>query len=88
MSTKSDNTAESLAKKLNSALEQGEAAFMLILMEEIKSQGISSVARKAGISRYTLHRYIKEEKHPLFATVTKLTAVCGVKLSFVADKKK
>lgn len=88
MSKRSDHTHPAiLAKSLSVALERGETNFMLTLMEAIKAQGISSVARKTGISRYTLHRYTKGDDHPLFATVIKLTAACGVKVSFVADQR-
>jgi DNA-binding phage protein len=85
MSTKPARSAnpKTLAKRLNTALQLSENVFLMVLMEEIKAQGISSIARKTGISRYTLHRYINEEKRPLLATVIKLTAACGVSLSFV-----
>jgi DNA-binding phage protein len=88
MSTKPARSAnpKTLAKRLNTALELGEKAFLMILMEEIKIQGISSIARKTGLSRFTLHRYINEEKRPLFANVIKLTAACGVSLSFVPTR--
>ncbi len=88
MSKRSDHTQPAtLAKNLSTALERGETKFMLTLMEAIKAQGISSVARKTGISRYTLHRYTKGDDHPLFATVIKLTAACGLKVMFVPEAR-
>ena len=88
MSKRSDHASPAfLAKNLSMALERGETTFMLTLMDAIKAQGISSVARKTGISRYTLHRYSKGDDRPLFTTVIKLTAACGVKVSFLPDKR-
>jgi probable addiction module antidote protein len=88
MSKRSDYTHPAiLAKKFSMALNRGETTFLLTLMDAIKAQGISAVARKTGISRYTLHRYAKGDDRPLFTTVIKLTAACGVKVAFVPEAR-
>lgn len=82
--TKSGKPHE-IARRLSKALERDPAAFTADLMTLVKSRGVTSVARKIGVSRHTLYRYEWGEDRPLLETALKITAACGFKLMVVPN---
>jgi probable addiction module antidote protein len=74
---------EEIAKRLSTALERDPAAFTAALMGLVKEHGMTSVARKTGVSRHTLYRYEWGEDRPLLETALKITAACGFKFTIV-----
>jgi probable addiction module antidote protein len=76
-----------VALNLTTALDKSADAFISVLMDTIRSQGITSMARRTGVSRHTLYRYVWGTDRPMFETVVKLTAACGVKLIVVPDDR-
>jgi probable addiction module antidote protein len=57
--------------------------FTAALMKLVKARGMTSVARKTGVSRHTLYRYEWGEDRPLLETALKMTAACGFKFTIV-----
>ena len=76
-----------VAQSLTAALDKSSDAFISVLMDTIRAQGITSMSRRTGVSRHTLYRYVWGTDRPMFETVVKLTAACGVKLIVVPDDR-
>ena len=72
-----------VARRLSEPLDLSDRAFTAELMEIVREQGITTMARKAGVSRHSLYRYEWGTDRPLFETVIKMAAACGVKLTVV-----
>jgi len=59
----------------------GDAAFIAKALGDIaRAQGMSKVARDAGLSRESLYRALSGERSPDFATILKVTRALGVTL--------
>jgi probable addiction module antidote protein len=74
-----------IARVLNESLERDPAVFVSALMTIMKAHGMSAMARASHVSRYTLYRYERGSDRPLFETVVRMTAACGLKLMVVPD---
>jgi probable addiction module antidote protein len=80
---------EVIAKRLNSALQKGPAAFTSALMAVVKQKGMTAMAKQSGVSRHTLYRYEWGVDRPLLETAIRMTTACGFKLMVVpADDAK
>ena len=80
---------EEIAKRLSKALDRNPAAFTAALMKLVHARGMTSVARKMGVSRHTLYRYEWGDDRPLLETAVKMTTACGFKLLVIpADEVK
>lgn len=76
-------TAEEMAAYLDACIEEseGDAAFIAKALGDIaRAQGMSKVAREAGMSRESLYRALSGERSPDFSTVLKVTRALGLKL--------
>lgn len=76
-------TPEEMALYLDACIEesQGDAAFIAKALGDIaRAQGMSKVARDAGLSRESLYKALSGERSPDFATILKVTKALGVKL--------
>lgn len=76
-------TAEEMAAYLDACIEEsdGDAAFIAKALGDIaRAQGMSKVARDAGLSRESLYKTLSGERVPDFSTVLKITRALGVKL--------
>ena len=76
-------TPEEMAAYLDACIEEseGDAAFIAKALGDIaRAQGMSKVARDAGVSRESLYKALSGERSPDFATVLKVTRALGVKL--------
>lgn len=75
---------EDIATRLSQALADGDSAsFTASLMEIVRAGGMTSMAKRAGVSRYTLYRYEAGNDRPLLETTLKMAAACGFKLMVV-----
>lgn len=76
-------TAEEMAAYLDACIEEseGDAAFIAKALGDIaRAQGMTKVARDAGVSRESLYRALSGERSPDFSTVLKVTKALGLKL--------
>ena len=80
-------TTEEMALYLDACIEEsdGDAAFIAKALGDIaRAQGMSKVARDAGVSRESLYKALSGERSPDFATILSVTRALGVKLHAVA----
>ena len=80
-------TPEEMAAYLDACIEEsdGDAAFIAKALGDIaRSQGMSKVARDAGVSRESLYKALSGDRNPDFSTVLKVTRALGVKLHAAA----
>jgi probable addiction module antidote protein len=76
-------TPEEMALYLDACLDEsdGDAAFIAKALGDIaRAQGMSQVARDAGMSRESLYKALSGERSPDFATILKVTRALGVQL--------
>lgn len=80
-------TPEEMAAYLDACIEEseGDAAFIAKALGDIaRAQGMSKVARDAGLSRESLYKALSGERNPDFSTVLKVARALGVKLHAAA----
>ena len=76
-------TPEEMAAYLEVCLEEanGDAAFVAKALGDIaRAQGMSQVARDAGLSRESLYKALSGERSPTFDTILKVMGALGLKL--------
>lgn len=76
-------TPEEMAAYLDACIMEsdGDSAFIAKALGDIaRAQGMSKVARDAGVSRESLYRALSGERSPDFATILKVIRALGVKL--------
>lgn len=80
-------TPEEMALYLDACIAEsdGDAAFIAKALGDIaRAQGMTKVARDAGVSRESLYRALSGERSPDFATILKVTRALGVQLHATA----
>ena len=81
-------TPEEIAAYLNAAIdEMGDDPRLLMKAFRNVAEargGISELARRANLDRVALSRTLTGQRNPRLATLTKVSAACGVKLQFSA----
>lgn len=80
-------TPEEMAAYLDACIEEseGDAAFIAKALGDIaRTQGMTKVARDAGVSRESLYKALSGDRNPDFSTVLKVTRALGVKLRAAA----
>jgi probable addiction module antidote protein len=80
-------SAEEMALYLDACIEEsdGDAAFIAKALGDIaRAQGMSRVARDAGLSRESLYKALSGERNPDFATVLKVARALGLRLHAAA----
>lgn len=80
-------TPQEMAAYLDACIEEsdGDAAFIAKALGDIaRAQGMSKVARDAGVSRESLYKALSGDRSPDFSTVLKVTRALGVKLHAAA----
>ena len=80
-------TPEEMALYLDACIEEsdGDAAFIAKALGDIaRAQGMSQVAKNAGMSRESLYKSLSGERVPDFSTILKVTKALGLKLHSVA----
>lgn len=76
-------TPEEMAAYLEASMEEanGDAAFIAKALGDIaRAQGMTQVARDAGLSRESLYKALSGERAPSFDTVLKVMGALGLKL--------
>lgn len=76
-------TPEEMAEYLEACIEEAgdDAAFIAKALGDIaRAQGMSQVARNAGMSRESLYKSLSGERTPEFGTILKVMGALGLKL--------
>lgn len=76
-------TPEEMALYLDACIEEanGDAAFIAKALGDIaRAQGMTQVARDAGLSRESLYKALSGDRAPAFDTILKVTQALGLKL--------
>lgn len=76
-------TPEEMALYLDACFEEsdGDAAFIAKALGDIaRAQGMTQVAKNAGLSRESLYKSLSGERVPDFSTILKVTKAPGLKL--------
>lgn len=75
-------TEEDAAAYMTEALAGGEAAVVARALGTIaRARGMSRIARETGLSRESLYRALSAEGNPELATVLRIIAAIGLRLS-------
>lgn len=72
-----------MALYLDACIEEsdGDTAFIAKALGDIaRAQGMSQVAKNAGLSRESLYKSLSGERVPDFSTILKVTKALGLKL--------
>ena len=78
-------TREDVVAYLKAAFEDGDAALITYALGAVaRSEGMSEVARQAGLSRASLYKALAEGGNPEFATVLNVVQALGLKLTIAA----
>ena len=80
-------TAEEMALYLDACIEEsdGDAALIAKALGDIaRAQGMSRVAKDAGLSRESLYEALSGDRSPDFATVLKVARALGLRLHAAA----
>ena len=69
------------AAYLEAALEDGDPRVVIAVLGDIaRSQGMTEVARKAGLGRESLYKALSNEGNPALATVLEVIRAVGLRL--------
>ncbi|KFL27695.1 addiction module antidote protein [Paradevosia shaoguanensis] len=78
-------TKDQVVAYLEAAFEDGDAALISHALGVVaRSEGMSEVAKQAGLSRANLYKALAENGNPEFATVLKVVQALGLKLTIAA----
>lgn len=78
-------TKEDVAAYLEAAFEDGDPALIAYALGAIaRSEGMTEVAKAAGLTRASLYKALSAEGNPEFATVIKVIRALGFKLTVAA----
>jgi len=76
MKTEEDNAAY-----LETALEEGDPAFISAVLDDMaRSKGMTQMAKETGLARESLYRALSADGNPSFATVIKVIKALGLKM--------
>jgi probable addiction module antidote protein len=80
------DSPEMIAAYLNEAFSSDDPALMAMAIGAVaRSQGMSTVAEKAGLSRENLYRALGGDAKPEFGTVIKVLHALGIDLNRAAE---
>jgi probable addiction module antidote protein len=75
------DSPEAIAEYLSEAFETGDAELITKAIGAVaRAQGMSDIARQAGVSRENLYRALGTETKPEFATVMKVLGALGMEI--------
>jgi probable addiction module antidote protein len=76
---------EAIHAYMEEALETNDPAFIAKALGTIaRTQGMSQIAKKAGLSRESLYKALSTEGNPEFGTVIRVMHALGLKFSITA----
>ena len=72
------DSKEMIAEYLNTVLEEGDSADLIIALGHIaKAIGMSKIAEETGMSRPSLYKALSEGSKPQFGTIMKVLKAVG-----------
>lgn len=78
------DTDEARAVYLTDAFETGDVAFIADALGVVaRSEGMTDLARRSGVSREALYRALSSSGNPELSTVLKVTEALGLRLNVV-----
>jgi probable addiction module antidote protein len=78
-------TDKDMAAYLEAALEEGDPALFVAALGDIaRANGMTEIARKAGLGRESLYKALSPDGNPEFATVLKVVRSLGLNLHATA----
>ena len=76
------DTPERIALYLEAAFEDGDPQLIAAAIgDAARAHGMSQLARDTGVTREALYRALSDQGNPEFATVLKVLAALGLKLT-------
>jgi len=76
------HTPDDLAAYLNESMEDEDPrVFLLALQDVVKLQGVSKIAKQAGVNRESLYRSLSGNSKPRVDTLNKLLHALGLRLA-------
>ncbi len=77
---------EYAAEYINTAIEEGDKAVILLALKDVcEARGMSNIAKKTKLNRENMYRVLSEKGNPQFTTLIALLDCSGLKLA-VATK--
>ena len=81
------DSPEAIAAYLNDAMDSGDTAELIAALGTVaRAKGMSQVARDAGLGRESLYKALGGSAKPEFATVSKVMASLGLKVTVLPVK--
>lgn len=78
-------TREDVAAYLEAVFEDGDPALITHALGVIaRAEGMTEVAKQAGLTRASLYKALSADGHPEFATVLKVVQALGLKITVAA----
>jgi len=79
------STAEDVADYLEAALQAGDPQLVAAALGDIaRAEGMSQIAREAGLGRESLYKSLSSSGNPELATVLKVISALGLQLNVTA----
>ena len=72
-------TSEDIIEYLNAVLEESDdiAVFQAALGDVARAQGMTEIAREAGVGRESLYKALRQDSQPSLQTVSKVVSALG-----------
>jgi probable addiction module antidote protein len=81
-SAKHLKTSDDIAAYLDAAFEEGDLAFLQKALGNVaRSQGMTEIAKKTGMSRSSLYKALGQEGNPSLETIFSVLSAMGLRLS-------
>ncbi len=78
-------TKEDVAAYLEAAFEEGDAALIAHALGVVaRAEGMTEVAKQAGLTRASLYKALSADGNPEFSTVLKVVQALGLKMRVAA----
>lgn len=75
---------DDVASYLDAVLAKGDLRLLLSALGDVaRSEGMTKISRKCGISRDGLYKALREDGNPSLDTIVKVLGVLGLRLSIV-----
>lgn len=82
------DTEEAIFAYINAAFEDGDPALIAAAFGDVaKARGMTSIAKKAGVSRESLYKALDAEGNPAFSTIMKVANALGIQLTAKSAEK-
>jgi probable addiction module antidote protein len=77
------STPADVAAYLNAALEDGDPVLLQAALGDVaRTQGMTKVARAAGVGRESLYKSLRSDGAPSFKTIANVAQALGVRIMF------